>query len=179
MKGCFLKGKRIFLRPLRLRDAMGPYRHWLNDAEVCRFNSHHVYPYTEADARDYIQAVGKDKTTLALAIETLKGGRHIGNISLQNIHDLWKIAEFAILIGDKRYWGKGYGEEAARLMIAHGFRALGLHRIYAGTFAGNRGMQRLAKRLGMKEEGLRRQAAFKDSVFVDILEYGLLKTEFK
>ncbi len=175
----FLKGQRINLRPLKSNDAYGPYVQWLNDELVCRFNSHHVYPFTRVDARKYIEAVGKNKSVIVLAVETLKGRRHIGNIALKNIDHFSKCSELAILIGNPAYWSKGYGEEASRLLLQHGFTALGLNRIYAGTYAENTGMRRLAERLGMKEEGVRRQAAFKNGKFSDIIEFGVLGHEFK
>ena len=174
----FLKGTRICLRPLKPADASGPYVQWLNDELVCRFNSHHVYPFTRADALEYIAAIGKNKSAIVLAVETLKGRQHIGNIALKSIDHFSKSAELAILIGNPAYWSKGYGEEASRLLLQHGFSALGLNRIYAGTYAENQGMRSLAKRLGMKEEGCRRQAAFKNGKFSDIIEFGVLSHEF-
>ena len=39
-------------------------------------------------------------------------------------------------------------------------------------------MQKLAIALGFKEEGLRKEAMYKDGVFTDVIEYGLLKSDF-
>lgn len=178
MTGVFIIGNRVKLRALREKDTEGPYVQWFNDAEVCKYNSHHIYPYTKSDGKEYIEKVRKSKDMIALAIVTKKGGRHIGNISLQNINPISKSAEFAIIIGDKDYWGKGYAKEAANLLVDHGFSQMNLNRIYCGTTSENVPMQRLAKFLGMKKEGLRRKAAFKNNKYVDILEYGVLKDEF-
>jgi RimJ/RimL family protein N-acetyltransferase len=40
-------------------------------------------------------------------------------------------------------------------------------------------MQKLALKLGMKPEGRRRQAMYKNGKYSDILEYGILKTEYE
>ncbi len=40
-------------------------------------------------------------------------------------------------------------------------------------------MRRVAERLGMREEGVRRQAAFKDGAYVDVVEYGVLRAEYE
>ena len=125
-------------------------------------------------ALEYIRAVRARRDCLVLAVVLRDGDRHIGNISLQSIDPISRSAEFAIVMGDKATWGKGYGEEAGALIVAHGFRALNLHRIYCGTFESNQGMRKLAERLGMREEGRRRDAAFKDGEFVDVIEYGVL-----
>jgi len=104
--------------------------------------------------------------------------RHVGNIALQEINWVNRSAEFAILIGDRTAWGNGYGRDAARLLLDHGFNALNLHRVHCGTFEDNETMQRLALYLGMREEGRRREAAFKDGRYVDILEFGVLGNEY-
>ena len=177
-KMAFLSGPRVYLRALGELDAQGAYADWFNDEEVCRGNSHHVFPYTAESALEYIRAVRARRDCLVLAVVLRDGDRHIGNISLQSIDPISRSAEFAIVMGDKATWGKGYGEEAGALIVAHGFRTLNLHRIYCGTFESNQGMRKLAERLGMREEGRRRDAAFKDGEFVDVIEYGVLNSEF-
>jgi RimJ/RimL family protein N-acetyltransferase len=82
------------------------------------------------------------------------------------------------LLGNKKFWGGGYGEEAAKLIVEYGFQRLNLHRIYCGTLEENEGMKKLAKKLAMREEGLRREAIFKNGVYQSILEYGVLKDEY-
>jgi RimJ/RimL family protein N-acetyltransferase len=174
----FLRGQRIDLRALLETDADGPYAGWFNDAETCRGNSHHVRPYSPDDARRYIRETAADPAVLVLAIVQRDDGRHIGNIALQRIHPVHRTAELAIVVGERDAWGRGYATEAARLLCDHGFDALNLHRIGCGTFAGNAGMRRLAERLGMREEGVRRQAAYKDGAYVDVVEYGVLREEY-
>ena len=43
MEKQFLTSDRLYLRALADTDLEGPYVEWLNDAEVCRHNSHHVF----------------------------------------------------------------------------------------------------------------------------------------
>lgn len=178
MSSAFLTGERLFLRPLVEADADGPYVAWFNDAEVCRGNSHHVFPYTREQALSYIRQSVQSREMLVLAMVLKSDQRHIGNIALQGIHTLNRSAEFAIVIGDKAAWGQGYGYEAAALLFQHAFQTLNLRRIACGTFADNAGMIKLAAALGMKQEGVRRQAAFKEGQYQDVIEYGLLRDEF-
>lgn len=174
----FIIGNKVALRTLCPKDVAGPYSGWFNDAEVCRYNFHHRFPYYQKQAARYIEEVIKSRNDLVLAVVTKKTGVHIGNISLQKIDHINRTAEFAIIIGDKRYWGKGYAGEAARLLIKHGFQELNLNRIYCGTSSENLSMQKLAISLGMKREGRRRQAVFKAGRYSDMLEYGLLRKEY-
>lgn len=174
----FLKEKRIHLRALEEKDLTSDYLQWLNDDEVCRFNSHAVFPNAESKMKNYFNSLqGQDKN-IVLAIIHTDSKKHIGNVSLQNINWVSRNAEFAILLGDKEFWGDGYGEEAAKLIVAYGFERLNLHRIYCGTVDGNKGMIKLAKKLKMVEEGRRREAIFKHGKYIDIIEYGVLQNEF-
>lgn len=175
----FLQAERVYLRPLVESDCEGPYVDWFNDEEVCRGNSHHVFPYTVESAKNYVRFAHETKENLILAIALQEDDRHIGNIALQNIHPINRSAEFSIVIGERDAWGQGFGQSAAQLVCAHGFSAMNLNRIGCGTFAGNEAMQRLALFLGMTEEGRRRQAAYKDGRFVDVIEYGVLRNEFQ
>jgi [ribosomal protein S5]-alanine N-acetyltransferase len=174
----FLKGERIHLRALEESDLTNYYLQWLNDEEVCRYNSHAVFPNTEGKMRSYFTSLQDQDRSIVLAIIHTDSKKHIGNVSFQNINWISRNAEFAILLGDKEFWGYGYGEEAAKLIVGYGFERLNLHRIYCGTLQGNEGMKKLTKKLCMKEEGLRRQAIFKNGEYVDIIEYGVLRNEF-
>lgn len=175
----FLTSDRVLLRPLMEKDLEGPYVGWLNDPEVCQGNSHHVFPYTEMRAKSYLEYAQQTKEALILAIVLKEENLHIGNIAIQNIHGTYRSAEFAILLGDKRFWGKGYGQEAGHLILSHAFSEMNLNRVACATFSNNEGMCRLALALGMQQEGIRRQAAFKNNQYVDIIEFGILKSEFK
>jgi len=174
----FLEGEKVLLRPLVVEDAYGNYPHWFNDANVSKGNSHHVFPYTQQEALEYIQSLSQRKDILSLAIIDKLDMIHIGNISLQNINFIYRSAELAIIIGEKSAWGKGYGKEASYLLTAHGFYALNMHRIQCATFSDNIGMQKIALHIGMILEGKRRESVYKNGRFLDIYEYGVLASEF-
>jgi ribosomal-protein-alanine N-acetyltransferase len=48
------------------------------------------------------------------------------------------------------YWGRGIATEAGRAFIEHGFRDLGLKKIYAGMNAANKASQRVIEKLGFR-----------------------------
>lgn len=174
----FLAGKDIYLRPLIESDCDGPYTTWFNDLETCRGNSHHLFPYTAEAAREYVRQSNTAKDKLILAVISSKGKKHIGNVTLDNINYINRTAELSIIIGDKSCWNKGYGKQAARLICDHGFLSLNLNRIACGTFENNIAMQKLAEYLGMAKEGVRRKAAYKSGYYLDIIEYGVLRSEY-
>ena len=170
----FLEGEKVYLRQLEPCDS--DYFRWFNNPIICQGNSHCIYPMTRSQVLEYIDSLDSRKDVLALAIIDKKVGNHIGNISLQNIHPVYRSAELAIIL-DNIAWAKGFATEAVKLIIAHGFNALNLHRISCATFRHNQGMRSLAIKAGFRIEGICKQAAWKDGNWVDVVEYGLLDKE--
>jgi [ribosomal protein S5]-alanine N-acetyltransferase len=165
-----------FLRSLVESDLDGPYPTWFEDQDVCCNNSHGNFFKTKDHFKAYFDALNfEDRIVFAMC--HIDDG-HVGNISLQAISFIDRSAEFAILIGDKRHWGKGLGLLAGKRLIAHGFNKLDLQRIHCGTAASNHGMIKLATTLGMEHEGTRREHLYLNGNRVDLLEYGLLRSEF-
>jgi len=178
MRRVFLQGKRIHLRALEPQDLTDRYLQWLNDETTCMGNGHAIFPNTRRKMHDYFKATRHSRSDIVFAIIAGRGERHIGNVSLQEIDWVSRNAAFAILVGDRKWWGKGAGIEAGKLVLAYAFDRLNLHRVHCGTFENNIAMQKLAARLHMKKEGVRREAAFKMGKYLDIVEYGVLNKEF-
>ncbi len=173
----FIEGEQISLRPLTIDDVKEGYVNWFNDPDVCKFNRHHAFPYTETLARQYVEGLQTGNQNLVLAIIDKESGTHIGNVSLQTIDWMSRNAEFAIILGEREFWGKGIGAEASKLAIEHGFNTLNLHRIYCFTPTANVPMRKIAEQLGFVEEGVQKEALYKDGIFHDVVAYGLLNTK--
>lgn len=165
-----------FVRSLREEDLEGPYTTWFEDQEVCRYNSHGKFFKTKEYFREYLRQLDKQDRVVWAICHVADG--HIGNVSLQEISLINRTAELAIILGDKRHWGRGVGLLAGRALLQHGFRKLNLERICCATAATNEGMKALASAIGMKLEGTRRMHLFLDGERVDVLEYGILRQEF-
>jgi [ribosomal protein S5]-alanine N-acetyltransferase len=169
-------GDSYFVRPLRETDLDGPYPSWFEDQEVCRYNSHGKFARNEAWFRSYYDSLDREDR-LVWAICHGEDG-HIGNTSLSSMSFINRHAEFAIIVGNSAHWGRSVGFRAGSAILNHGFSKLNLERIYCGTAATNSGMQALAAKLGMVEEGRRRKHLFLDGEWVDVVEYGVLREEF-
>ena len=172
----FLEGNKTYLRPLEKKDIRGNYSKWFNDQEVCLHNAHGVFPVTTVDLENYLKSAAQDK--IVLAIFDAQSNEHIGNVSLQQIDWVSRNAEFAIIIGEKKYWRGGYGKEVADLVLYHGFIRMNLERIYCGTTESNKAMKKLADYMLMTKEGVQRRAFFVNGKYQDIFDYGLLKKEY-
>ena len=175
----FLAGTRLYLRGLEPSDLDGSYFQWFNDQNVCQHNYHGRFPNFPSRMDAYFQHVATGSPNdLVLAIVLNDRNLHIGNISLLGIDWFSRQAEFAILLGDRNYWGMGLSKEAAGLLARHAFSTLNLRRLWCGTSVANLPMQALARALGMREEGRQRQALYKNGVYHDIVLFGALREEF-
>lgn len=163
--------EQYYVRGLCEADVDGPYPSWFEDQEVCSFNSHGKFVRTKEYFCQFIRNLNNE-SMIVWAICHVKDG-HIGNVALQAISLINRNAEFAIIIGDRRHWGKGVGLLVGKSIIEHGFKKLNLHRIYCGTAANNTSMKKLALNLGMIEEGIRKEHLFLNGKWVDAVEFGI------
>jgi ribosomal-protein-alanine N-acetyltransferase len=77
-----------------------------------------------------------------------------------------------------RLWGKGIIVEAARALVAYGFRELGLHRVWVDCDPENRGSARVAEKLGMRREAHMLENAWFDGRWVGTYIYAVLDREW-
>ena len=181
---------RFYLRPFVESDITESYLQWFHDQTVTKYTSHGLFGYTKNQALQFLEKsrkngdivwaviVPKHTINKSLRVKEIYYNYHIGNISLQDIHWIDRRAEFAGVIGEKEYWGKGIGTEAVRLLFAHGFNKLNLNRIYLGTAASNQGMKIVAEKLGMNIEAVLRKHVFLNGQYENVMQYGILRSEW-
>ena len=176
-----LKGKSVLLRPVKKSD-ISYFLKWFNDPEVIQYLTLYL-PMTEMSEEKYIEELGttRAKSDAPFVIEAIEGAstKPIGNCGLHEINSKDHNATFGIVIGEKDYWSKNYGTEATRLVINYGFQQLNLHRISSTAFAFNERSIRLHKKVGFREEGRLRQAMFKNGQYHDLVQFGILREEWR
>jgi len=173
-----LRSERLYLEPLSEIHASEKYASWFNDKERTKHTRHGARTMTHADVKAYAAKVSKNPHEAVFAMHA-QDGTHIGNISLLNIDYAQGSAEYAIMLGETEYGGKGIATEASRLLLRFGFVQLGLSRVLCGTSVANTPMQRLAERLGFKRSGTRQGVEFRPGEYHEVLDYVLEKEDFK
>lgn len=175
----FVRGSRVYLRPLEREDLNARYLSWLNDPEVTRYMETGTFPTTARDLEKFYDEVTGNRNQVILAVADKKSGQHIGNVKLGPIHWIHRCATFGIMIGDKKFWGKGVGLEATRLTVEYGFGRLNLRRIDLGVFADHEAAVRCYEKAGFNVEGRMRESLFKNGEYFDRLWMAVLRSEFK
>ncbi|HEY4474765.1 MAG TPA: GNAT family N-acetyltransferase, partial [Candidatus Paceibacterota bacterium] len=105
-KPVFLIGRRVNLRPF-LRTDIPTLTRWINDPEVREFVAS-TLPQTEKQEEEWFNKLGASDKDIVLGIET-KEGVLIGSMGIHKINWRDRICTTGALIGEKEYWGKGYG----------------------------------------------------------------------
>ncbi len=174
----FLEGKRCVLRPLAGEDINKRYLKWLNDREVTEYMETGVFPTTLDELRDFYNRVSTSKTDIMFAVLDKRKNLHIGNIKLGSINWVHRFADLGIMIGDKRYWGKGYGPEACRLVLEYAFDRLNLNKVVLGVCSTHKNAINVYKKVGFRIEGRIKRLLNLKRRYVDKLMMGIDQAEF-
>ncbi len=169
------------LRLRAYRDADLPRVAELADTpEVYSYTLRIPSPYRLEHAQQFMQiqrSAWAKGDGLILAIARRDTDEVMGAIGLEIKRPMDR-AELGFWLGVP-YWNQGYTTEAAGALLAYGFEHLSLNRIFAGHFVGNDASGRVQQKLGMKYEGVLRQALKKDGTYRDDVIYAVLREEFE
>lgn len=105
-------------------------------------------------------------------------GELVGSASIMDVQRSITQSSYVGYSIFNRHWGRGYAKEAVRSVLDIGFRDLCLHRIEAGVEPGNIRSIRLARKLGMRKEGLKRRMVYLREGWRDLLIYAMTCEEF-
>ncbi|MCK4312444.1 MAG: GNAT family N-acetyltransferase [Candidatus Cloacimonetes bacterium] len=167
-----LIGKKCYLSPLNLEDAK-QYTKWINDLEVTKYLLLICQQITLEKEQEILADMSK-KGVQIFGIIDLKSDKLIGNCSLFKINHLNRKADFGIFIGDKKFWNKGYGTEATKLILDYGFNILNLNNIMLEVFSFNKRAIKSYEKIGFNTIGKRRESRIiggkkYDEIYMDIL----------
>lgn len=179
MKVKKLIGKKCYLSPINIED-YDLYYQWLNQSETTIYLSvfHEIIArHREKDLLDRL--IRTESGNYVMAIVEIKSDKLLGNCGLLNVDHINRNAEFGIFIGEKKYRGKGIGEEATRLMLDFGFNAINLHHIWLRVFRFNKNAIGLYKKIGFKIIGAKRESRIIGDNKVDEILMDILRHEFE
>ncbi|HBY96703.1 MAG: GNAT family N-acetyltransferase [Ardenticatenaceae bacterium] len=169
------EGRLVCLRARSLSD-VEKFTEWFNDPEVTQFVGNAFPAISPERERELVEGWLDDPH--AFSIET-RGGQLIGNCHLFRVDLRQRTAELGIVIGDKAFWGQGYGTDAITLLLSYAFEHLGLHRVELHYLAFNRRAREAYEKCGFVEEGRRREAVFIRGQWVDSILMSILEREWR
>lgn len=177
IKRKILKTKRLIIRPYNIND----YNTWF-DAYVNRLPKRNKYDRdpmnpkqcSKAEFRKMLQRherISKKDKCYIYGVFEKKIGTLLGVVDIFIIvRDHYQMGNLGYQIHN-RYWGKGYGKEAANAALKIGFRDLKLNRLEAAISIDNSRSIALAKALDMRREGIKRRYIYEDNKWIDQITF--------
>lgn len=171
-----LVGEKCYLSPLN-PDDVETFTAWLNDLEVTRNLGLATQNVTLVTEKAALERLAQDRHIYAIV--DLKTDEMIGDLGLSDVDHVSRHCGIGIAIGNKQYWGKGYGAEAMRLLLGYAFDYLNMNNIMLNVYEFNERAYACYKKVGFKEIGRRRKAVFRDGQFHDVIFMDMLADEFR
>jgi RimJ/RimL family protein N-acetyltransferase len=173
-----LKARRIYLRPMVLRDAQEIFS-YRSDPGTNRFQS--WQPKTLEEVEEFIKhrIVSEPDirdTWFQLAICKTGSDEIIGDCGLHFLEDD-KQVEFGITI-KRDYQGGGYATETMTLVFEYLFRDLKKHLVIASVDPDNLASIRLCERMNMRKEAHFVESIWSQDRWVDDVIYAILDHEW-
>lgn len=164
-----LYGKKVILRPIDPDRDFGAGYTWINNYEVMGFLGGVCKPVTKQKEKEILQKMADDdESRIHFAVDD-RSGRHVGFVGLYCINWEYGTAEAGGMIGDKMYWGIGYGTDALMLLLYYAFCHRNFRRISAGVIAFNKRSLGCARKCGFIVEGVKKKEMFKNGQYHDLI----------
>jgi RimJ/RimL family protein N-acetyltransferase len=181
MDSNLLNGKLVRLTSEDPEILAKAFSRWGRDSEYIRLlDSEAAILWSVKKFKDWIEKdLGSAQPNdFFFSIRTLEGDLLIGFIGLFGIQwshgDTW----VGIGIGEREYWGKGYGTDAMHVILRYAFLELNLHRVSLGVFGYNKRAIRSYEKAGFKLEGCLRGSLHRDGRRWDMFNMGILRKEW-
>lgn len=173
-----LQGAKTCLRAMQREDLK----------TICRFNND--LEVELAGGGDPPMPQSLERLQAEFDAEAGKGGRNgavfaieadgqcIGQCALFQFDDVAHTCCLGIAIGDKRYWGRGYGREAMALLLDYAFRLRNMRRVWLTVNGNNERAIRAYRACGFVEEGRLRAHVWSAGAYVDFVYMGVMREEW-
>lgn len=152
-------------------------KRWNQDSEFQQLQSSGpANLWSEQQIKDWVEKQADECYTFA--IRALEDDQVIGEVDLSGVNWTSGNAWVGIGIGEREYWGRGYGTDAMRLLLHFAFSSLNLRRISLSVFEYNQRAIQSYLKAGFREEGRLRQWMQRAGQRYDLIYMGILREEW-
>lgn len=161
-------GEKVCLRAYKEEDIQVATS-FINDKELKKFLVTNVpFPTSSWEEEEWVKSQRSNKNgEYNFAIEDIKTKKYIGGCGIQNVNWLARVATVGIMIGNKDYWGKGYGTDAMKVLMKFIFEDMNIRKIRLSTFSFNLRAQKSYEKCGFQVEGILKDEIFKEGKYYD------------
>jgi len=164
-----VKTKSLTLKLFTHNDITESYISWLNDTDVVRFSNQRFKQHSYQTCLRFFE--GFDwSNALFIAIWHQESNKMIGTMTVYSSH-YHQVADIGIMLGEKPYWGKGFGKDAWQAILNLLQKHSDLRKITGGTLSCNKSMINVMQSAGMTEDGRRKSQELVDGTAHDIVHF--------
>ena len=145
---------RIVLRPLNNNDDIKRYYYWLKDSTVTEFLEVRHLKMSKNKIKNFVHKQYISPNNILFGIFVRDTNEHIGNIKIGPINFIYLRTELGIIIGEKKFWKKGFASESIKMVENYCFNILKLNRITASICSPNIASINTFKKCNYKIEGI-------------------------
>ena len=168
-------GDLVYLSPISLED-IDVFMRWVNDPEMAYFTTFYTQIISLSSEKEAVETLEKGGNTFSIV--TRKDNKVIGNCSFFRTSETNRTAEIGIIIGEKDYWGMGYGSDALHLLIKFGFESRNYNNICLHVYSFNERAIACYEKVGFKRQGVCREALIRGDKKYDLIYMDILADEY-
>ena len=173
-----LTTERLTLRRFTREDAQAMYENWAKDERVTRYLTWEPHRFPE-ETRQLLEGWCEAYDDLCIYNWAMElEGEIIGNISVVHLDEQSEYADLGYCMG-YAYWNRGLMTEAVSAVIDYLFESVGVNRVGIVHATKNPASGRVAQKCGCTYEGTRRAHYKRHGEFLDIAEYGILRSDWE
>ena len=169
-----LEGKNIYLRPMTVEDTDLIVK-WRNE-DFVRKNFIYQKPFTREGHLNWVETMVKTGKVVQFIICTNEN-KPVGSVYLRDIDETHHKAEYGIFIGEREALSKGYGTEAAKLMIRYAFDERKLHKLMLRVLAGNDRAKKSYENAGFVQEAYLKDDVYLENGYRDVILMAVINPE--
>ena len=175
------QGSLVRLSAVDPQEFSKAFTRWRRDSEFMRLiDASTVRLGSQKDAQSSLEKELEEQELNQhwFTIRSLADDRLLGDIGLYVVNWSGRDAFVGLGIGERDFWGKGYGTEAMNLVLQYGFLEVNLRRVTLTVFEYNPRAIRSYEKVGFQHEGRLRKLLHRDGQRYDELFMGILREEW-
>ena len=176
-----MKGELVRLSAIDPDEFGKASSHWSRDSEFMRLLD--SYPSTLHSQKNMQNMLEQELEEQKMnrhwfTIRTLADDKLLGDINLWISNWPGRDAFVGLGIGEREFWGKGYGTDVMKIMLRYAFTEVNLQRVTLFVFEYNPRAIRSYEKAGFRHEGRMRQVLNREGRRWDIVFMGILRDEW-
>jgi ribosomal-protein-alanine N-acetyltransferase len=174
----YYEGENLYLRKIKPEDINEDVMLWFSDEELMKYYTNSKIRITKETLCKSIEDGEKTGNSFTYGIFFKENDDCIGTIKLGPINQVHKISDLVVLLGNKKYHGKGLAVEAIKLGNQLAFEFYDLRKLFGGMYENNISSIKAYTKAGWVIEGTLKGHYLENGKPLDRIEVGCFNPKY-